>query len=154
MPVRFTSGSKSYSGKGKRVSTKKTKPVKPVKKEEDKKETPKKKAAVKKPTVFARVKVSKRALDNIAKAAEDKKVVEILYLDKEGKRTRRMVEPYSIKKKNGTWKFYGFCLMRKAIRSFELNTILDSYILTRSFEPRFEVTVVNDIVLYIGAANG
>lgn len=145
MPVIYQGGSKSFGDKPKK---KKKKPLRKIEEDtQERKRTPVKKAK-KLPGVRANIKVSSVALQNLAKAATDLKTIEILYLDKEGKKSRRIIEPYSIKEKNGTWKFYGFCLLRQAIRSFELNSILESYILTRTFEPRFEVTLPLDLVGY------
>lgn len=152
MAVRYQGGSKSYGDKPKKKKKLKkidegSDALQEVRKRLKPKSPPKKLPGVK-----AHVKVSTAALNNLKKASEELKTVEILYLDKEGKKSRRIIEPYSIKEKNGSWKFYGFCLMRQAIRSFDLNSILESYILSRVFEPRFEITLPTDILSYYNNA--
>lgn len=152
MAVRYQGGSKSYGDKPKPKKKKKlkkideaeTNPLTLIRKRAEKKAKPPKKLG----EVKARVKVSTVALNNLSKAATELKTVEILYLDKEGKKSRRIIEPYSIKEKNGSWKLYGFCLMRQAIRSFDINSIMESYVLARFFEPRFEVTLPLDLNSY------
>ena len=74
---------------------------------------------------------------NIQRAALERRVLKISYLDKKGTHTIRSVEPYEIK--NG--KLWAHCLQRNGIRQFELNRIVQAVLSDRSFAPRHEVKI-------------
>lgn len=115
------------------------------KKKERERKRREKKARVK-PSTFANVKTKNRVLKALGQAGESLKMVEILYIDKEGKKSRRRLEPYSLKFQDAKKVyFYGHCAKRDAIRSFLLDAILEVYVLTDTYAPRFEVSLTKDV---------
>lgn len=92
------------------------------------------------------VKAGHSALDKIRQAAKEHKLVELLYWDAYGRKSRRTIEPYSLKLSKGTWKVFGFCGLRKAIRCFELKSILEAVIQDVVFEPKYEITIEADML--------
>lgn len=155
MPVKYSGGGSSYSGRGKRrrskSATRKTrkvgkarKSVKPPEKVPSK--VKKTKPTPSRPTVMARVGTVEAILSKIVQASQDRKEVEILYMAKDGKRSRRRVEPYSLRRNNGGLILYGHCLMRDGLRSFSVQYIQEVYVLAKQFNPRHEITLSQDFL--------
>jgi len=78
--------------------------------------------------------------DIIKQAIENKRIIEILYIDRKGAETRRTVEPYEIRTtKNGSLSLYAYCLKSEGIRQFILDSIKGHMLTEQQFESRFEV---------------
>lgn len=78
----------------------------------------------------------KENMAHIKKAIEDKREISFLYLDSEGNRTDRRVEPYSLVLKSQKWYMYGWCCTRQDFRLFKLSRIKDLFVLDKTFNPR------------------
>jgi predicted DNA-binding transcriptional regulator YafY len=76
-------------------------------------------------------------VEEIKKAAKDKKTVSIAYKDAKGDVTQRECEPYEIKD-NGV---YMYCHMRNEIRFFKLDNILNAKETNTPFTPRFPIEI-------------
>lgn len=72
---------------------------------------------------------------NISKAARERKLLKISYIDKKKIHTTRTVEPYEIK--NG--KLWAYCVAKHGIRQFDVNQIIQAVVTEKTFEPRYPV---------------
>lgn len=96
------------------------------------------------PSVVANVKQTSAVMDKLRRASVERKRVEIMYKDRSSKLSRRRLEPYSLKYDPKGLKLYGFCMMRKATRSFFIKKIQDVIILAETFDPQYEITLEKD----------
>ena len=108
------------------------------KREQQKKDFPTDTAAT------ANVKSTQANIANILKAAQEQKLVELLYKDSNNKRARRVVEPYSFKYGDKGLKLMAYCRLRKDIRSFYLRRISYTAILAETYIPQYDVTIEKD----------
>ena len=67
---------------------------------------------------------------------ENQNEIEFIYLDAEGARTRRRVEPYSLILKGQNWYLYAWCLLRQDFRLFKLSRIKELLITDQSYKGR------------------
>ncbi len=72
----------------------------------------------------------------IRKAIENRKEISFTYMDTEGKRTERKVEPYSLVLKGQNWYLYAWCHIRQDFRLFKLSRIKELSVLDSSYEPK------------------
>ncbi len=73
---------------------------------------------------------------------QDRRVVEIIYKARHSKeQTKRMVDPYVVVLYEGIWILVGYCHLRKTIRSFALDRIIDINERNRYFntQPDFDL---------------
>lgn len=154
MPVRYSGGGSSYSGRSKRTksksATRKTKKATRKTKrvvQSSSEEPPKRKKIETKmpdrPTVMARDNVE-RVLKEIVRAGTERKEIEVLYMAKDGKRSRRRMEPYSFRRNASGIVLYGHCMLRDGLRSFLVRNIQEVYVLSARFSPRHSVTLKKD----------
>lgn len=115
-----------------------------LKKQKDQERERRKKAKEEDAKTVANVKTQDILLSTILDAASQVKVLEILYKDANGKRSRRRLEPYSLKYGSSGLVLMGHCLTRKQIRSFYLKRISEAYVLNLSFAPQYPITVAKD----------
>lgn len=78
----------------------------------------------------------KRKLSDIGKAIEGFKEIEFIYIDTEGNKTTRRVEPYSLVLKAQKWYVYAWCNVRSGFRLFKLSRIRELTVTDKSFKPR------------------
>ncbi len=78
----------------------------------------------------------KEKTGQIRSAIEASKMIEFLYSDSEGRKTKRTVEPYSIVLKLQNWYLYAWCLMRNDFRFFKVSRIKEMVIIDTVFNPR------------------
>ena len=78
----------------------------------------------------------KESVTSIRKAIENHKEIEFTYIDSEGKRTIRRVEPYSLVLKGQKWYLYAWCHIREDFRLFKLSRIRELLVLDICYEPR------------------
>lgn len=78
----------------------------------------------------------KSQVDMLRKAIDDKKVIDFDYMDINGFKTQRKVEPRALILKVNTWYLQGYCTLRKDFRLFKLSRIRELKILTESFYER------------------
>jgi len=72
----------------------------------------------------------------IKKAIENHNEIEFIYIDSEGRRTDRRVEPYSLVLKGQKWYLFGWCLIRKDFRLFKLSRMRELTATDTVFQPR------------------
>ncbi|MDD2649097.1 MAG: YafY family protein [Eubacteriales bacterium] len=77
------------------------------------------------------------ALDAVKTALDENKLLAFDYMDRTGRKTRRMVEPYQIAFIGGQWYFRGFCRTRGDYRMFRLSRISALHVANETFTPRF-----------------
>jgi predicted DNA-binding transcriptional regulator YafY len=78
----------------------------------------------------------RESVASIRKAIENRKEIEFEYIDSEGKRSRRAVEPYSLVLKGQKWYMYAWCSIRQDFRLFRLSRIRELVVSDRHYEPR------------------
>lgn len=78
----------------------------------------------------------KSQVDMLRKAINDKRVIEFDYMDINGCKTQRKVEPRALILKVNTWYLQGYCTLRKDFRLFKLSRIRELKILVESFYER------------------
>lgn len=80
----------------------------------------------------------KYTVDTIRKSLQHAKVLNFKYLDREGNKSTRNVEPYKIvRQSNGDILLYAYCLDSSGIRTFKINRIRKIKQLSYQFEPRW-----------------
>lgn len=89
----------------------------------------------------------KSQVDMLRNAIESSKVIVFDYIDINGYKTQRKVEPAALLLKVNTWYLQGYCTLRKNFRLFKLSRIRELKILTESFYAR-ELPELNSIYEY------
>lgn len=79
---------------------------------------------------------AKAFMTEIKKAIENRKEIEIDYVDSSGNRTSRRVEPYSLVLKGQKWYLYAWCHSRQDFRFFKLSRIKELRCTDIGFKPR------------------
>lgn len=74
-------------------------------------------------------------LSLIQKAIVEHLKVKITYVSKKEQRTQRIIHPYALYFTGAVWSAIGFCNLRKSLREFRLDRILDMEYTTSVFEP-------------------
>ncbi|PKM76903.1 MAG: YafY family transcriptional regulator [Firmicutes bacterium HGW-Firmicutes-15] len=72
----------------------------------------------------------------LRQAIENRNEIEFVYVDAEGTRTRRRVEPYSLILKGKNWYLYAWCILRQDFRLFKLSRIKELLITDKSYQAR------------------
>ena len=72
----------------------------------------------------------------IRKAIENHNEIEFIYIDAEGRRTDRRVEPYSLVLKGQKWYLYAWCLARQDFRLFKLSRMREPRATGAVYQPR------------------
>lgn len=80
-----------------------------------------------------RIKVN---LEKIKTSINENKFISFKYFDRLGQKTERKIEPYRLVLKNSNWYIQGYCLIRKAIRIFEVSNMSSLEVLDEIFTPR------------------
>ena len=62
----------------------------------------------------------KGLIDIIRKAIEEQREVAFIYIDSDGRKTERIIQPYTLVLKGQNWYLYGWCRLRKAFRLFKI----------------------------------
>lgn len=78
----------------------------------------------------------KENMSHIKNAIENKREISFLYMDSEGNKTNRLVEPYSLVLKAQKWYMYGWCCTRQDFRLFKLSRMKDLSVSEKTFNPR------------------
>lgn len=78
----------------------------------------------------------KKSISSIRKAIENRKEIEFTYIDSQGKRTIRRVEPYSLVLKGQKWYLYAWCHIRQDFRLFKLSRIRELAATDICYEPK------------------
>ncbi|HOE57213.1 MAG TPA: YafY family protein [Bacillota bacterium] len=73
---------------------------------------------------------------SIRRAIENHYEIEFKYIDSEGRRTNRRVEPYSLVLKGQKWYLYAWCHIRQDFRLFKLSRMRDLAVTESVFQPR------------------
>jgi len=73
---------------------------------------------------------------HLRQAIDHHNEVEFVYLDAEGARTRRSVEPYSLILKGQNWYLYAWCLLRQDFRLFKLSRMKELLITDKTYPAR------------------
>ena len=69
-------------------------------------------------------------------AAEDDECLDLLYIDREGKESRRTIEPHLLVYKQNIWYIYAWCRTRKNFRLFRIGRVRSARILEETFPKR------------------
>ena len=78
----------------------------------------------------------KESVARIRKAIDNHMEMEFSYIDTEGKRTSRRVEPYSLVLKGQKWYLYAWCHTRQDFRLFKLSRISELKETDSAYQPR------------------
>jgi len=101
----------------------------------------KKEAVVKSETIDPKngtEEVPKYTIDTIRKSLQHAKVLNFNYMDRNGQKSARNVEPYKlIRQSDGAIILYAYCLESSGIRTFKINRIRKIKQLSYVFEPRW-----------------
>lgn len=82
--------------------------------------------------------VPKYTVDTIRKSLQHAKVMNFKYMDRNGTKSTRNVEPYKLmKQSNGEIILYAYCLDSEGIRTFKINRIRKIKQLSYQFKPRW-----------------
>lgn len=81
-------------------------------------------------------------LETIRQAARERKVLRIIYIEKDGTSEGwRYVEPYSFSKDEGEQGFFAWDISKSGIRRFSLDRITQAEITERIYVPRYAVEI-------------
>lgn len=81
-------------------------------------------------------------LEKIKQAAREKKVLRIIYLEKDGTSEGwRYVEPYSFSKDEGEQGLFAWDILKGGIRRFSLERITQAEITEQTCTPRYAVEI-------------
>ncbi len=69
----------------------------------------------------------------LEKCIEEKKVVYIEYLSRNGEKSQREIEPHTLVLKEGIWYVYAYCRLRQTFRLFKLGRIILANELNKTF---------------------
>lgn len=72
----------------------------------------------------------------IKRAIGNHNEIEFIYIDSEGRRTKRRVEPYSLVLKGQKWYLFAWCLIRQDFRLFKLSRMRELAATETVFQPR------------------
>ncbi len=101
------------------------------KEKKEKKEEPKKE-------VSETDQIPKYTIETIRKSLQHAKMLNFNYMDRNGKKSTRNVEPYKlIRQAKGEIILYAYCVDSGAIRTFKINRIRKTRQLSYEFEPRW-----------------
>ena len=79
-------------------------------------------------------------IDTIRKSLQHAKVLHFNYMDRNGQKSVRSIEPYKLERRaNGDIVVWGYCLDNDGIRVFKINRIRKIKQLSYSFEPRWPI---------------
>lgn len=78
---------------------------------------------------------SSRLIEDIRRAISDRRVVFFHYIDSEGGKTERRVEPFSLVIGGATWYLHAWCRLRGAFRLFKLARVTDVRLEPERFDP-------------------
>ena len=78
-------------------------------------------------------------LKKIIECANNKNLLTISYVDKNGNRTKRIVEPYKLTDTD----FWGYDISKNQIRRFKTNKIKGIKKSIKTYEPRWDIEVNN-----------
>lgn len=81
-------------------------------------------------------------VDTIKQAARERKVLRIIYIEKDGTSEGwRYVEPYSFSKDEGEQGFFAWDISKGGIRRFSLERITQAEITEQAYTPRYTVEI-------------
>ncbi|MFF2093174.1 helix-turn-helix transcriptional regulator [Paenibacillus sp. NPDC058174] len=78
-------------------------------------------------------------LRDLREAIKKRTVIQFDYISWKNERTKRSVEPASLKFRRQAWYLYGFCRERNDFREFKLSRISDMKVLAEHFQRRVEL---------------
>jgi predicted DNA-binding transcriptional regulator YafY len=84
----------------------------------------------------------------ISDALATPRVLRIEYIDREGARTRREIEPLGYVESDGAWILVAWCRMRDSLRAFRIDRIVDVTVTAETPQPR--VLTADDIDIVYG----
>ncbi|NOX34920.1 MAG: YafY family transcriptional regulator [Deltaproteobacteria bacterium] len=77
---------------------------------------------------------SAKKIQQLYDAIKSTRLIEISYMDSQGKPSVRVVEPMTVIQKGFSWYLFGFCRKRNAVRLFKLTRMKQIIVLTDMFE--------------------
>lgn len=77
-----------------------------------------------------------QALESIQTALRENRLLQFAYLDRQGRESERLFEPYKLILKRMSWYVGGWCRLRNALRLFKLSRMLDLSVCQETFTPR------------------
>lgn len=81
-------------------------------------------------------------IDTIKQAARERKVLRIVYLEKDGSNEGwREVEPYSFSHDNGEDGFFAWDVSKNGIRRFSVDRINNAELSDENYQPRYEIEI-------------
>ena len=78
----------------------------------------------------------KDKLSVVEKAMQDNKTLKMIYMDRDGNKQERIIEPHVLILKEGLWYVYAFCKLRNDFRLFKLSRIRSATEQSESFSRR------------------
>lgn len=64
---------------------------------------------------------------------QERTLVEVIYQDRNGARTERVIEPHMLVFKQGVWYVYAYCRVKKEFRLFRLGRMISTFVLNTQF---------------------
>lgn len=95
-------------------------------------------------TAWGTVGVYTETLKIIEQAIENKQLISICYVNRDGEASERVIEPHLLALKQGLWYTYSYCQLRNEFRLFKVGRIEKAKLLNKTFTRR-ETESVNEI---------
>ncbi len=84
-------------------------------------------------------KYSPRHLATADRACRDKQLLELEYVDNQGRSSHREVEPIGLSFYSQNWHLIAYCRLRQDFRDFVLSRVVDLKVTTQNFTPRLSL---------------
>ena len=82
--------------------------------------------------------MSQEVIEKVKEAAQNHKLLRIIYVDSKGKVSERNTEPYKIEYRDSGIVLWAHCLEKDSVRSFKISGIQKAEVSDTDFTPRHD----------------
>ncbi|MCA1718401.1 MAG: YafY family transcriptional regulator [Actinobacteria bacterium] len=93
-------------------------------------------------------------VSELASAVGQRRQVRLRYRSVRREETRRVVNPYALLQREGRWHLFGHCHLRKGLRLFRLDRMLEAEVLEEAFERPSELDAPEAVLGAVANAHG
>jgi predicted DNA-binding transcriptional regulator YafY len=93
-------------------------------------------------------------VSDLAGAVGERRRVRLRYRSVRREETRRVVDPYAVLQREGRWHLFGHCHLRKDVRLFRLDRMLEAEVLKESFERPAKLDAPDAVLRAVANAHG
>lgn len=93
-------------------------------------------------------------VSGLAGAVGERRKVRLRYRSVRREETRRVVDPYAVLQREGRWHLFGHCHLRRGVRLFRLDRMLETEVLDETFERPPELNAPEAVLEAVANAHG